>query len=229
MKLNEIKQFQEHDTSAHPDAISHAQQVEWLQSAERLTNTVSGRNGPALSIFCNKLDSRNHIFILTNRTAQTEPVGYCTLQKSGKWWNIEDVWIMPALRKQGLMTNFLYALNQSGYSLKSGDVLSADMENVWKSLSKHNKVSILDVEDNSLKPFDLSPIGSGSMKHGIAPRYYWVMEGEISSTIYHRSGVEKLNEGIKHYLDGVEPGGNNTEDARFKVIGMGTFILEADI
>jgi hypothetical protein len=207
MKLQEIKTF-EHRTGPHVDIASKETQLKWLNAGTRIDNPT-GFEGKSAVLFLNKEGPNNHIFVIVEWAKQNEPIGYCVLHKTGKWWEVDDANLDPSFRGKGLMSNVLFTLSKSGYSLKSGDLLSEDMERVWQTLGKEG-AKVLDAESGKLKSFDNSPIGSGDLISGIPPKYYWVMEGEGASTLFHTGGADKLAECKDYYLSGGQYGTNGT-------------------
>lgn len=233
MKLAELKSVTEHNTSPHPDqdVLPYEKQVELLNDSTRTNITASSPEGPILSVFKNVQGSNHHILIFTDRHDQKVPVGYATLVKQTKYWDVQDMWIKKEYRGKGLITNLYNGFKNLNYSIISGDLLSIDAENVWKSLGKNGLAKTLDTKTGEMLPFDLSPIGDGNLMNGIKPQYYWVAEGEPHESVfskYSRPLAEEI-EARKYYLEGVRTNFKTINDPEFKVVGMVTYIIDAEI
>ena len=229
MKLKELKNIAEHNTSPQGSAASIKQQLNWLKSAQRLDGITAGTDGYELSIFRYEIDPKNSVIMLTERTNQQIPIGYCLLNKIKFRWFVMDVWLKPELRNRGVITNLYASLSALGYKLQSGDVVSKEAESVWKKLGSAGRAKVLDMETGEEEKFSLKPIGDGDILSGKIPRFCWVTEGKKLNTAWNRGGVECFIEGWRPYLDGVMPGGMTPDCPEFKVIGMGPLVIEADV
>ena len=233
MKLEELKPLGEHRTSPHGGPVSFEQQVEWLARAKRLAGIVGATSSQALSIFKVELDAKTTIILLTKRTQQDVPVGYAVLSRTSieevARWVIADVWLKVELRNQGIITNLYSSLSALGFKLQSGVLVSKEAESVWKKLGSAGLAKVLDSQTGSIEDFSLKPIGDGDIFSGEDPRYFWVTEGTLQNTFYHRLGAEALKESFNFYLDGIEPGSSIPSSPKFKVIGIEPLLIEADV
>ena len=230
VKLSELKNMNEHNTAPQGSAASIEQQLNWLDGATRLNGVTASIDGETFSIFKKVESIRTIVIILTRRTTQTIPVGYCTLDKNDKRWFVMDVWLKPELRKKGIITNLYASLSALGYKLQSGKILSKEAEGVWKKLGSEGVAKVLDTELGKIENFSLKPIGDGDLVTGKSPRFYWVTEGEIAMTCAHRTSDGLFTECFPHYLNGWTPNIISEESTLNTIMtGMCAFVIEADV
>lgn len=183
------------------------------------SNSLSG------VLFCFEYDPNNHLILIAPRQQQDIVVGYIQISvtRNTSRWQVNSVWLEKKYRGEGLITNLYRALTAGGYKLQSGDGLSDEAEQVWRSLGRAGIAKVLDMSTGELEEFSEKPVGDGDIVNGAKPRFYWVTEGQKLLTIFHRGGVARLQENRDDYLAG------KTTLENFHLGGMGCHGIEAEV
>jgi hypothetical protein len=171
MKLSELFKIKEHLTSHYDKPVSNEQLKLWRVDGVRQEQAITVE-GKSIVIFIAKPSPNIALVILTERETQQEPVGYCTLQKTGKYWMIMDVHLNPGIRGRGITLNLYRSLVALGYHLRSGNVLSKSAEKMWLKIGASGRAKVLNVQTGSIEDFSDKPIFDKSVE----PTHVWIME-----------------------------------------------------
>lgn len=218
-----FKYFLEHESAEHGrnEALEQSEVLRRLQNSTLLQASVrSPEADKSLALFKYEDDARNCTIILTPRLEQNNPIGFVVLQKNDKFWKVLDLWLEHGFRGHGIITNLYRVLSAVGYKLQSGKVLSKKAEQVWLRLGELGLAKVFDSESGKIEEFSKKPIGDGNLMIGLEPRYFWITEGQLQNTVFHRGNLEQMNEGLSDFLNGIRSR---------KTIGMGTLEVQAEV